>query len=72
MSRLEKKVVTVVQRPLDIAPKNTENESRKLHAEYTPGNEYLVFNLQTKANFALKPETFSFTKLFSLEKSMKL
>jgi hypothetical protein len=31
-------VPTVVQRPPDIAPKNTENESRKLHNEYTQGN----------------------------------
>jgi hypothetical protein len=30
-------------------------------------SEQKVFNLQTKANIALKLETFSLTKLFSLE-----
>jgi hypothetical protein len=34
----EGNIINVVQRPPDIAPKNTENESRKLHTEYTQGN----------------------------------
>jgi hypothetical protein len=40
--------ITVVQRPQDKAPKNAENESRKLHTEYTQGN---VFNLILHHNF---------------------
>ena len=34
---------TVVQRPPEKAPENAENESRKLHIEYTQGNVLTYF-----------------------------
>jgi hypothetical protein len=42
---------TVVQRPPDIAPKNTENESRKLHTEYTHGDVITYFFIITSSIF---------------------
>jgi hypothetical protein len=43
---------TVVQRPPDIAPKNTQNESRKLHTEYDQGNVLTYFFIITLSIFS--------------------
>jgi hypothetical protein len=44
-------LITVVQRPPDIDPKNSENESKKVYVEFTQGNVSTYFSIITSSIF---------------------